>query len=366
MIHSARIASAVIAGTLLATSGAALANPLAPGWDLSNDASSISFQSIKNGSKVETSTFATIKGAIEADGSAEITIPLDAIDTGIDLRNVRMRFLFFETFSFPEATITATIDPAILEQLPTKRRMTATLPFEMTLHGVTKPLETNVVVTLITDEMVSVASAAPVAIPVDLFGMTEGLTKLEEAAGVTITPQTSVNFDFVFNSRGGAEEIVTAAAAPVAEAGVEAAAPVEPAPVASAALEPEGDFSREACEGRFEIISQTGSIYFRSGSAELSPESDPFLAAIIDIVERCPGLDIEVSGHTDSVGDEEYNQRLSEDRAASVVSFLTRNGVDSGRISSVGFGELRPIADNDTKRGRWRNRRIEFAVDSPS
>ena len=82
-------------------------SPFGDGWKLEGGASSLQFQSIKKGSVIETSSFATMSGAISPDGQASLKILLDSVDTKVDLRNVRMRFLFFETFQFPEANVTA-------------------------------------------------------------------------------------------------------------------------------------------------------------------------------------------------------------------------------------------------------------------
>ena len=73
-------------------------------------------------------------------------------------------------------------------------------------------------------------------------------------------------------------------------------------------------------------------------------------------------LKIEISGHTDNVGDDKSNQVLSENRAKSVYQYLTTNGIVAERLSYKGFGETVPIASNDTEEGRAQNRRTEFTV----
>jgi outer membrane protein OmpA-like peptidoglycan-associated protein len=73
-------------------------------------------------------------------------------------------------------------------------------------------------------------------------------------------------------------------------------------------------------------------------------------------------LTIEISGHTDNVGSNLYNQQLSEDRAKSVVEYLIDNGIDAGRLTYAGYGEEQPIATNETEEGRQMNRRTEFKV----
>lgn len=343
-IHPSGILSALFAAAL--GSSAAMAQPLDDRWVMDPEASSLTFQSVKNNSTVETSSFATFDGTIDLDGSAKVTVQLESVDTGIDLRNVRMRFLFFETFKFPEAVITAEIGEDTVDALREKRRVTMPMPFSLDLHGVTKGMETNVIATLITEEMVSVASASPISIATKDFDLDEGVAKLQDAAKVEIVPSGSVSFDFVFRKQvEDGEPVVTAAA--------------DTAP-ATAALEPEGNLDTTACVGRFEILSRTGAIYFKSGSAEIDEESRPLLVTVADIVQRCPDLEIIVAGHTDSAGDAGFNQTLSERRAGSVSTWLLNNGIDPNRIRSVGYGETRPVAPNDTARNRGLNRRIEF------
>ena len=346
-----RMVAGITLAVALAISWANLAsaqnNPFAPGWDLDAAASNLRFQSIKNTTKVESSSFASFVGSIEPDGAATVKILMELVDTKIDLRNVRMRFLFFETFKFPEATVRLQLAPEMVADLAESGRKTVTVPYTLDLHGVELPLETEVTVTLLSANRVSVASAAPISIGVDAFGLTENLGKLEEAAGVTILPSATVTFDFLFDRRGGGAVQTVAAATP--------------AP-ASAALEAAGDFSLEACVGRFEILSRTGNIYFRTASARLSDESYALLKSVVDIVRRCPGLRVEVAGHTDSDGGELTNQRLSEARAAAVAGYLVENGIEADRIVSVGYGENRPVVANDSPVNKSRNRRIEFAA----
>lgn len=327
----------------------AVANPFAGGWTLQAENSTLNFQSTKNETKVETSAFATFEGAIDDTGKATVTVELESVDTGIDLRNVRMRFLFFESFSFPKATITAQLDPASLADLPQKRRMVIALPFTLDLHGIAKSGEANVAVTLLTDDMVNVSTTAPITVAASDHDLMGGVQKLEEAASVKITPQAAVTFDFTFVRTG--------------QAGVVEAEPTEEAaPTQTAALEPEGDFDTQACLGRFEILSRTDNITFRSGSARLTTASTPILDQLYDIVSRCPGMVVEVGGHTDNVGSDVANQRLSERRAASVVGYLENKGIASDTLVAKGYGEAEPAFDNDTADGRRRNRRIEFRV----
>ncbi len=332
---------------LLPMSALAQDNPFGTGWTLQPAGSSIQFQSVKNGSKVESSSFATFTGAISPDGNAEIRILMDSVDTKIDLRNVRMRFLFFETFLYPEAVISTRIDPVALADLPANRRMTMTLPYTMTLHGVTRESTADVSVTLIADDLVAVATTTPILIPVDDFNLGEGLTKLQEAANVVIVPSGSVTFDLLFKASDGT------------------VAPITPAPAAepaSAALEASGNFDSEACTGRFDILSKAGNINFRSGSATLDASSDALLDTLVDVIQRCPDMRIEVGGHTDSDGSDGANLALSERRANAVITYLVAQGVPPDRLVAKGYGEAQPFLPNTSSDNMRRNRRIEFLV----
>ncbi len=103
-------------------------------------------------------------------------------------------------------------------------------------------------------------------------------------------------------------------------------------------------------------------VSFDVGSAEIKPQFYPALDRVADTLRQYDRTRIEVAGHTDSTGSMEMNQRLSENRASAVRSYLISRGVASNRIYAVGFGKTRPIADNSTTAGRAQNRRVEIVV----
>lgn len=257
-----------------------------------------------------------------------------------------------------------------------EKRLTAPINFELNLHGVTNNLQTNAVFTLFTDSQVSVASVDPVTVLPELHGLEAGIAKLQEAAGVTIVPTSDVSFDFVFqrNSIPSTEQASPETLPSVAQstteqdaaesievvANIGALAETKPAMNTSVALESAGDFSEQECKSRFEVLSQTGAVYFQSGSSELDEQSYPLLQTALDIIQRCPELNVEISGHTDSLGDEQFNQYLSVERANSVRSYLLNGGISDSQLKAVGYGESSPVASNDTSYNRSRNRRIEF------
>ena len=81
---------------------------------------------------------------------------------------------------------------------------------------------------------------------------------------------------------------------------------------------------------------------------------------IVDVMQQNPNMRVEVQGHTDHVGTTEYNQKLSERRADTVMQYLIDKGIAADRLTAVGYGENYPTADNKTKEGRARNRRVQL------
>ncbi|KAE9629235.1 hypothetical protein FEE96_12830 [Parasedimentitalea maritima] len=321
-------------------------SPFENGWQLDQVASNITYMSIKKGHIAETNSFATVNGQISEDGTAVLTIALDSVDTAVDLRNVRMRFLFFETFLHPQAVITTHLDAADLADLPNLRRKEVTLPFSLSLHGVKAELSAPVIISLISNDRINVATVKPIPILMKDFGLEAGRAKLEEAAGVTITPLAIVSLNLTF------DRTTPGTALP------------QPTPVvaASAALETEGNFDRAACVGRFEILSKTGSINFAPAGSRLDPSSTALLDTLYDVVSRCPDLVIEIGGHTDSLGKASQNVRLSERRADAVSEYLHEKGIPETRMKVTGYGETQPLVPNNTAQNRAKNRRIEFLV----
>jgi outer membrane protein OmpA-like peptidoglycan-associated protein len=104
-------------------------------------------------------------------------------------------------------------------------------------------------------------------------------------------------------------------------------------------------------------------IQFESGRAVIKRSSYAVLDEIVRIMKENVDYKLNISGHTDSSGDAEKNQKLSEERAASVVDYLVSKGVDANRLRSSGFGSSKPVADNKTSAGRAKNRRVEFEVE---
>jgi OmpA-OmpF porin, OOP family len=103
-------------------------------------------------------------------------------------------------------------------------------------------------------------------------------------------------------------------------------------------------------------------IFFETGKAELKTESYTELNRVIEFLKANPNVKIELSGHTDNVGNADMNKSLSQRRADSVLAYLVANGIDASRLVAKGYGMEKPVADNTTDEGKASNRRVEFTI----
>ena len=321
--------------------------PLDQEWQLDPRLSTVYMQTVKKNALFEVHQFNTVEGTIDKNATANVKIDLASINSSVDLRDVRMRFLLFETFKFPFAEISAQLDRTRLQQLESKTRISYPLSLKVNMHGIANDIETTVWVTRIGDRSVSVSTVKPIIVTAKSFALAKGVAKLADAVGgIQIAAAASISFDLVFVSGSLRREVGTANAARNAQRTALAARAMSP----------------EECETRFNVISRSDAIYFKSGSAQLDRKSTPLLVSVADIANRCQGLRIRVEGHTDNTGSGQLNRVLSEARARSVVDFLAGKGVEVARIQARGYGEARPIAPNNSDRNRAKNRRIEFRV----
>ncbi len=110
------------------------------------------------------------------------------------------------------------------------------------------------------------------------------------------------------------------------------------------------------------LIVNMSDVLFDTGKYSLRPLAREKLAKVAGIVSGYPGLRLDVEGHTDSVGGDEYNQQLSEQRGGAVRDYLTQQGMPVSSVTSKGFGKTQPVASNDTAEGRQLNRRVEIVI----
>jgi outer membrane protein OmpA-like peptidoglycan-associated protein len=110
------------------------------------------------------------------------------------------------------------------------------------------------------------------------------------------------------------------------------------------------------------LIANMSDVLFKTGSFELLSGARERLAKVSGIVLAYPSLHLQVEGHTDSVGSDEYNQQLSEKRASAVRDYIVQQGISAASIEAKGFGKTEPIASNETSEGRQQNRRVELVL----
>jgi outer membrane protein OmpA-like peptidoglycan-associated protein len=110
------------------------------------------------------------------------------------------------------------------------------------------------------------------------------------------------------------------------------------------------------------VVKFDNGILFETGQASLKPQAQHDLGEFAKILQKYPDTNVAIEGFTDSVGNEAYNRKLSQERADAVVAYLSQAGVARARLVSEGFGEARPVASNASEAGRAKNRRVEIHI----
>ncbi len=169
-------------------------------WTLDNADSGLNFVSIKNASVAETHSFGSMRGSISAAGAIELSIDLGSVETGIEIRDERMRELLFETVKFPTATVTATVSPDILDAVTGGGALTTELPVKVALHGLEKTLLISVRAIGQADGNLHVFTPRPVLVNASDFGLGAGIVALQEIAGLSsISTAVPVTVNLVFD-----------------------------------------------------------------------------------------------------------------------------------------------------------------------
>lgn len=168
-------------------------------WTLDPAGSRLSYVSIKAGEIAEANRFDTLSGSVAADGTAMLEIDLASVNTGVDLRNERMREIFFTVADNPRASVTAKLDPAAFAGLAVGQSLTRPLTAEVTIKGAAAEVATDVMVTRVAEDRVLVVPTAPVIVSTDMFGLTDELGELRAMAQLpSITPAVPVTFALAF------------------------------------------------------------------------------------------------------------------------------------------------------------------------
>lgn len=180
--------------------GTAEAAPVTEGtWTLDAAGSRLAYVSIKAGEIAEANRFDQISGSVAPDGSATLDIDLASVNTGVDIRNERMREIFFQVAENPKATVTAKLDPAGFAGLAVGQSLTRPLKATVAIKGASADVETEVLVTRVSADRVTVVPTAPVIVSTDMFGLTDELGELRALAQLpSITPAVPVTFSLSF------------------------------------------------------------------------------------------------------------------------------------------------------------------------
>jgi polyisoprenoid-binding protein YceI len=170
-------------------------------WQLAGAPSSLYFLSIKKGSVAETHHFDRLSGSY-ADGTGHLTIDLTSVETGIDIRDKRMREQLFEVGRFAEATVTLEVDDQRIAALEPGRHVTLDTTATLSLHGQDQELDTLLDVTRLADDTLLVRNLKPVVIDAGAFNLAAGVEKLREIAGLSaISPAVPAQFTLYFVQR---------------------------------------------------------------------------------------------------------------------------------------------------------------------
>ena len=151
-------------------------------WKLT-DESSVSYISIKNHSVAETNRFSDVTGRIDANGLANVTINLASVDTQVEIRNERMREIFFEVAQYPKATISLQLEPVDLAQIDAGAVLQRVFPLTVSLHGAESTVDAHLRATKVSSHLL-VSTVEPILITADDFGLEAGVAALQEVAGL--------------------------------------------------------------------------------------------------------------------------------------------------------------------------------------
>lgn len=171
-----------------------LASPLALAeWQLDGDTSRISFVSVKRGKMAEVQRFDQLSGQIDDKGAVRLVVSLASIDSGLALRDERMRNAFFEIERYPEATITSQLDLSLYDDLQVGQSRPQTIDFNLDLHGQQRRLKAEVLVSRPSEERIEVTTLEPLVLKLIDFDLEEKLAPLKEVANLpSITPEVPV------------------------------------------------------------------------------------------------------------------------------------------------------------------------------
>ncbi len=184
---------------LLALAGLFMACSANASWNLSSDESHLYFVSVKNNDLVEVSKFTQLTGSIQDSGAARISVELGTVDTGIELRDERIREHLFQTEKFPLAVVEANVNPRYLVESAAPSISEDRQDIALQLHGIKKEMQSALQVIRLSDDRIMVNSLSPVLVRAEDFDLGGGVEMLTKLAGLKMIGMTvPVSFSLVF------------------------------------------------------------------------------------------------------------------------------------------------------------------------
>lgn len=204
VLSSSSVASSVKSSVASSVASSAAVSSVAnnAAWNLNTTASYLNFVTTKNTHNVEVHNFTTISGDISAAGVATLTIDLNTVNTGVALRDERMRDLLFQTVNFPSATVTVAVPTTLISSLAVGQSAVTDISASLNLHGVTGTITTKVSVQKLSSSRVLVQSLSPILVKAGDYTLTDGVEALRAAVGIaSISAAVPVDFALVFDAR---------------------------------------------------------------------------------------------------------------------------------------------------------------------
>jgi polyisoprenoid-binding protein YceI len=175
--------------------------PVQASWTLNGDESTLSFISTKAVNVAEIHKFTTVTGGVDDTGNVTVSIALASVDTGIEIRDDRMREMLFDTENYSFAMMTAQVNMTMLDELAPGESKTMAVEGELALHGQSTPMTFEVVVARMSDGNLLVMSQKPVVVNAPLFNLSDGVEALREIAGLpSISAAVPVSFVLSFDA----------------------------------------------------------------------------------------------------------------------------------------------------------------------
>lgn len=191
---------------VIAASAAAYAEP--PRWTLDPSASRLNIVSIKNNAVSEVHHFTDVEGAVGADGQAIVEVGLASVETGVPIRDERMRDMLFETAMYPSARLTLPVDAAAVEALAVGAHLLLEADAMLDLHGMSGSVPVSVRITRIADGRWLATSEKPVIVNAASFGLTDGIEALRRIVDLqSIGAGVPVTFALTFTKGGAASSV---------------------------------------------------------------------------------------------------------------------------------------------------------------